>query len=472
MTPDTLCDLDLKVVGEAIWRRDVSSVEATSAYLERIERHDDVLRAYITVTADRALGQARAADEALARGEHRGPLHGVPIALKDLVAQAGVRMTAGSQVLADHVPTRDAFVAERLAEAGAVLLGKLSMHEFAFGRPTLDGPFATGRNPWDLTRQPAGSSSGSGVAVAAGLCAGALGSDTGGSIRGPAAMCGIVGLKPTYGLVSRRGVVPMCWSLDHVGPMTRTVHDTAIVLQAIAGHDPEDESTATARPPDYAATLEDGVRGLRLGLLRRYYVDRPDLHDDVRTAAAAAFDELTRQGAEIVDVDAPTLDLAPSIWGPFLAEMYEYHARTVRERPQDYRDATRTRLYMGALVTAEDYIRAQRLRARLAREVTELLREVDALVFPGQAEPAQRFEDVMAGPLISPTSRYTQPWNLLGLPAINVPSGFSQENLPVSIQIVGRPFDEPTVLRIARAYERATDWHTRRPDPTTWTLPT
>ncbi len=470
MSADELCDLDIKGVGQAIQRRDVSSVEATEAYLRRIERYDGVLRAYITITAERALAQARAADEELAAGHRRSPLHGVPLGLKDLIAVAGTPMTAGSQVLAGHVPERDAFVAERLAAAGAVLLGKLSMHEFAFGRPIPDGPLATGRNPWDLSRVPAGSSSGSAVAVAAGLCAGALGSDTGGSIRGPASFCGIVGLKPTYGLVSRRGVVPMCWSLDHVGPMTRTVWDTAVVLQAIAGHDPEDASTSTARPPSYTRSLEDGVRGLRLGLPRRYYLDWPGLHEDVRRAAEAAFGELERQGARIEDVDAPTLDLAPAIWSPFLAEMYEYHAPTARERPRDYHDMTRPRLYMGALFTAQDLLHAQRLRARLAREVADILRRVDALIFPGQAEPATRFADVKYTELIGPSIRYTLPWNLLGLPAICVPCGFSGGGLPVAIQVVGRPFDEPTVLRVARAYERATEWHTRRPEPAGWVL--
>ncbi|MBA2449664.1 MAG: amidase [Chloroflexi bacterium] len=465
-------DLDLKGVSEALRRRALSSLEATRAYLERIERHDPVLRAYITVMADQALERARLADEELGRGVWRGPLHGVPLGLKDLIACAGVKMTAGSPVLADHVPTEDAGVTERLAAAGAVILGKLSMHEFAFGRPVLEGPFATGRNPWDVARQPAGSSSGSAVAVAAGLCAGALGSDTGGSIRGPAAYCGIVGLKPTYGLVSRRGVVPMSWSLDHVGPMARTVWDTATILQAIAGHDPADAATSIARPPSYTRSLEAGVRGLRLGLLRRYYVDWPGLHQDVRSAADAAFGELRRQGARIVDLDAPTLDLAPAAWAPFLAEMYEYHAATVRARPQDYQALTRPRLLMGGLFSARDLLHAQRVRSRLAREVAALFEQVDALVFPGQAQPADRFEDVSTEEVITSTARYTQPWNLLGLPAICVPCGFSREGLPVSIQIVGRPFDEPTVLRIARAYERATAWHTRRPDPAGWKLPT
>jgi aspartyl-tRNA(Asn)/glutamyl-tRNA(Gln) amidotransferase subunit A len=470
MSTDALCDLDLTGVSDAIHTGKTSSVEATEAYLRRIERHDGVLKAYITVMADRALAQARAADAELRGGARRGPLHGVPLALKDLIAVAGVRMTAGSRVLADHVPDRDADVTERLDAAGAVILGKLSMHEFAFGRPATDGPFPTGRNPWDVGREPAGSSSGSGVAVAAGLCAGSLGSDTGGSIRGPAARCGIVGLKQTYGLVSRRGVVPLSWSLDHVGPMTRTVRDTAVLLQAIAGRDPGDPSTRDARVSDYTAELEAGVRGTKLGLLRRFYVDSPGLNADVKSAALAAFDELGRQGATIEDVDAPTLDLAGAIWVTMLSEVYELHRETLRDQPQNYREGLRTRAYMGALVTAADFMRGQRLRARLRREVLSLLERVDALVFPGHSAPAQRFEDVPQTQIIVPGSRYTNVWNLLGLPAVIVPCGFTREGLPVAIQIVGRPFDEATILRIARTYERATPWHTRRPDPETWQL--
>lgn len=474
---DAITDLDLKGVSDAIQAKTISSVEATEAYLRRIEQHDGVIQSYVTVTPDLALDQARRADAELARGESRGPLQGVPIALKDLIAVAGVRMTGGSQVLAHHVPAEDSPITTKLAEAGAVILGKLTMHEFAFGRSAADGnmengPFPTGRNPWNVERVTAGSSSGSGAAAAAGLCAGALGSDTGGSIRGPAAMCGLVGLKPTYGLVTRRGCLPQCWSLDHVGPMTRGVWDAALMLQAIAGHDPGDASTSSARPPSFTRNLEAGVRGMRFGLPRRYYVDWPGLHPDVKAAAFAAFAELERQGARIVDVDAPTLDVTQAIWGAMLAEMYEYHRDTIREQPQNYRVATRLLMMASALRSAADLLRAQRLRARLAREIAEILQGVDALIFPGQAEPAGPFPtDPIAKELLRPVSRYTNVWNLVGLPACVVPSGFSQEGLPVSIQIVGKPFDDATVLRIARAYERATPWHTRRPDPAGWTLP-
>jgi aspartyl-tRNA(Asn)/glutamyl-tRNA(Gln) amidotransferase subunit A len=252
--------------------------------------------------------------------------------------------------------------------------------------------------------------------------------------------------------------------------MTRTVRDAALMLQAIAGYDMGDASTGPARPANYTRMLEAGVDGLRFGVPRRFYLDWPGLHEDVRRATLAAFRELERQGATLVDVDAPTLDLAPSIWAAFLAEMYEYHADVVRARLGEYREGTRIRVLMGALVTAQDLLRAQRLRARLAREVADVLKEVDALVFPGFAEPATPFPTEFQKELMLPGSRYTQVWNLVGLPAVSGPSGFSAEGLPVSIQVVGRPFDDATVLRIARSYERATPWHTRRPDPAGWTL--
>jgi aspartyl-tRNA(Asn)/glutamyl-tRNA(Gln) amidotransferase subunit A len=464
----SVTDLDLRGVSDALARHEVTAVQATEAYLGRIQQYDGVLQSFITVTADQALAQAKTADAESERGRRRGPLHGVPLALKDLIAVAGVPMTSGSRLYADHVPARDAFVTRRLHDAGAVILGKLSMHEWAFGRPVTAGPFPTGRNPWDVRRAPAGSSSGSAAAAAAGFCAGALGSDTGGSIRGPAAMCGLVGHKPTYGLVSRSGVLPMCWSLDHVGPMTRSVWDSAAILHAIAGEDPDDTSTRGARTQDYLGLLEGGARGLRLGVLRRFYVDWPGLNDEVRAAALTAFDVLKGEGASLEDVDAPSLDLSMATWAPFLAETYEYHARDLRERPEAYRENLRPRVLMGALFTGADYVRAQRLRERFRREVEALFERVDLLVFPGQAAPALRFEDFPMTGLATPAMRYTAPWNLLGLPAVVVPCGFSRAGLPVSIQIVGRAFDDATVLRLARAYERVTDWHRRRPDPAGW----
>ncbi|MCC7370307.1 MAG: amidase [Chloroflexi bacterium] len=472
---DALTDLDLKGVSETIRARRVSSVEATQAYLDRIAQFDGVLQGYITVTAERALAQARQADAELARGERRGPLHGVPVALKDLIAVKGVRLTGGSQVFAHHIAEEDSPIVTKLDEAGAVMLGKLTMHEFAFGRAATDGsltdgPFPTGRNPWNVERVTGGSSSGSGVAASAGLCAGALGSDTGGSIRGPAALCGLVGHKPSYGLVTRRNVLPQCWGLDHVGPMTRSVWDAAVLLQAIARYDPGDASSSNTRPPSYTRELENGVRGMTFGVLRRFYLDWPGIDPDVKAATYAAYAELERQGARLVEVDAPTLDQAQGIWGALLAEMYEYHRDLLREQPEHYRRPTRLLMLASALTPAGDFVRAQRLRARLGREIAGLLREVDALLFPGQAEPATPFPaDPTPVELVRAASRYTNIWNLVGLPACVLPSGFSREGLPISLQIVGRPFDDATVLRIARAYERVTPWHTRRPNPAGWT---
>ena len=466
-----VCDLDLRGVSEALAAGKVTSVEATEAYLDRIARHDGVLRSYITVMGEAARARARAADAEQAAGRRRGPLHGVPIALKDLIAVGGVRMTGGSEMLADHVPARDAFVTERLHAAGAVILGKLAMHEFAFGAARgWTGPFPPGAIRGTSAARPPAPPRARAWPRRPDSAAGALGSDTGGSIRGPAAMCGLVGHKPTYGLVSRGGVLAMDWSLDHVGPMTRSVWDAAVMLQAIAGHDPADTSSLAAPVPDYLAHLEDGARGLKLGLLRRFYVDWPGLDAEVRAAALAAFDVLTREGATVQDVDAPTLDLAPAIWTCFLAEMYEYHREMSRRAPEKYREGTRVRLYMGALVSAQDFLRAQRLRVRFKREIEALLDTVDVLVFPGQAGPAQRFEDISSLEVMAPGGRYTSPWNLLGLPAVSVPAGFTRAGLPVSIQLVGRMGDDATVLRVARAYERATDWHTRRPDPAGWRL--
>jgi len=470
-----MTDLHFLSVADAaklIRARKLSPVELTEACLQRVETFDPQLNAYITVTAESARREAKRAERDIARGDYRGALHGIPFGLKDIYNTKGVLTSGHSRICVDNVPKEDATTTRKLREAGAVLLGKLATHEFAHGGPSFDLPWPPARNPWHLEHFTGGSSSGSGAAVAAGLAPFALGSDTGGSIRGPAAMCGLVGLKPTYGLVTRRGCLPQCWSLDHVGPMTRGVWDAAIMLQAIAGHDPSDASTSSARPPSFTRDLEAGVRGMRFGLPRRYYVEWSGLHPDVKAAAFAAFAELERQGARIVDVDAPTLDVTQAIWGAMLAEMYEYHRDTLREQPQNYRLATRLLMMASALRSAADLLRAQRLRARLAREIAEILQGVDALIFPGQAEPAGPFpDDPVAKELLRPVSRYTNVWNLVGLPACVVPSGFSQEGLPVSIQIVGKPFDDGTVLRIARAYERATPWHTRRPDPAGWTLP-
>ena len=468
--PTDLPYLSLTEASALIKARRLSPVELTQAILNRIDRLDGRVGAFITVTRDLALGAAREAEQEIARGRYRGPLHGIPFGVKDTHYTKGIRTTANTPVLLDFVPDFDATVVARLKAAGGVLVGKMKLPEFSFGSAGEGGAFPDAKNPWNLSRTPGGSSSGSAAALAAGLLTVATGGDTSGSIRNPATFCGVVGMKPTYGRVSRRGIVVISWSLDHVGPMTRGVWDSAVMLQAIAGADPDDTSTRHATTQDYVQHLEDGARGLRLGLLKRYYVDFPGLNDEVRGAALTAFDALRKEGATIEDVDAPSLDLALAAWAPIMSEAYEYHAETIRKTPEKFREGLRTRIYLSALFTAQDVQRAQRLRARIGREVDALLSRVDALIFPGQAAPALKFEDFPTTGFAPASIRYTAPWNLLGLPAAVVPCGFSREGLPVSIQIVGRRFDDATVLRIARAYERVTDWHRRRPDPARWTL--
>ncbi len=461
MQATDLRDLTISEAAEMVRGQKLSPVELTRTMLERIERLDPQLNSYITVTADSALAEAERAEQSAGRGEELGPLHGVPLALKDLFDTAGVRTTAGSKILADRIPERDATVVQRLRGAGAVLLGKLNMHEFAFGVTTQNPHYGPCRNPWNTDCIPGGSSGGSGAAVAAGLCLGALGSDTGGSIRIPASFCGIVGLKPTYGRVSRAGVVPLSWSLDHAGPMTRTVRDAAVLLGVIAAHDPADPASAAQAVPDYTAGLEDGVRGLRVGLPRRYFYEQ--VEPDVAAAVEQAIAVLRTEGAEVCDVDLAAIESAGLAFQVIiLAEAAAYHARTMRERPQDYGEDVRLRLEPGALYPATQFVDAQRLRRRVVDGFLTALAGVDVLVTPTLPMTAPR----IPGPKVetpNPVTRFTFPANLAGLPAISLPCGFGTDGLPIGLQIIGRPFDESTVLRAGRAYERATDWHTRRP---------
>ncbi len=407
-----------------------------------------------------ALAQARAADEALARGDQR-PLLGVPLALKDLFLTRGIRTTAGSKVLWDWAPDEDATCVTRLAEAGAVLLGKLAMHEFAFGLPVEDGPLATGRNPWNPERIPGGSSSGSGVAAAAGLATITLGSDTGGSIRGPANNCAIVGLKPTHGRVSIHGVLPLCWSLDNAGPMCRTVEDAALVLQAIAGSDPRDPQSSREPVPDYASALDGGARGLRIGLPAPELFREQRLNPEVAAAYEAAVKVLAREGAQLSEVRLPDLRRWQAIWNVFAAEGYAYHEDRLKRQPQDYGAGLRQRLYLASMYTAADLVRAHRLRRRLADEVAALFQQVDLILMPIDFGLPQTFAEAAKGPPHVPSLRSL--WNLVGFPALALPCGFSASGLPIGMQLAGRAFDEPTVFSAAAAYERATDWHTRRP---------
>ena len=455
--------LSLSEASELLRRREASPVDLTRACLDQIEATDEKINAFITVTAERALAQAREAETELAQGADRGPLHGIPIALKDLYATKGVRTTAHSRVLLEWVPEEDATSTALLQRAGTVLLGKLAMHEFAFGTPTFDGPFPPARNPWNPEHVTGGSSSGSGAALAAGLCYGALGSDTGASIRSPAALCGIAGLKPTYGRVSRYGVVPLSWSLDHVGPMARTVADCALLLQAIAGHDGKDPASADVAVPDFSAALGDGVRGMRLGVPREWLDEAEGTEAEVRAAFEAALKVLEDGGAKLVDVESePFVNARAANSIILIAEAYAYHEAMLKERPQDFGAGVRDRVRTGAFVSAADYIQAQRARSAIVAQVNAILGRVDVIVSPSVSKPAATFAE-MDPDAAYKTPQFFNPFNLTGLPAISVPCGFSSSGLPLGLQIAGRAFDEATVLRVANAYEGATPWHDMHP---------
>jgi aspartyl-tRNA(Asn)/glutamyl-tRNA(Gln) amidotransferase subunit A len=466
-------ELVWRSIGElarAIAGREVSPVEVVQAHLDRVAALDGKLRAFITVSADAALAAAKAAEAAVMAGERLGPLHGVPLALKDLYMTRGVRTTGGSRILGDWIPEEDATVVTRLASAGAVNLGKLNMHEFAFGPEGLNPHYGTPWNPWDPNthRICGGSSSGSGAAVAAGLCAGALGSDTGGSIRIPSALCGITGIKPTYGRVSRAGVLPLAWSMDHVGPMCRSAADCALMLNAIAGYDPRDPSTSVLPVPDYAAALSGDVKGLRVGVLRSFFLESTGVA--LRQVVEEAVRTLEGQGAISTEVNLASASLsAGASYAVLSPEAYAYHERWLQERPQDYGPDVGERLRVGAFVSASEYLKGQRVRGLLRDEVNAALEQADILVCAttpivatsvGQTEITVEHAKV---PVRTSLIRYTRPFNLTGHPVASVPCGFTAAGLPVGLQIVGRAFDEATVLRVADAYQRVTDWHKRRP---------
>ncbi|MBI4279502.1 MAG: aspartyl/glutamyl-tRNA amidotransferase subunit A [Armatimonadetes bacterium] len=451
-----------------IRRRQVSPVEITRMVLDRIAAVDRRLNSFITVCADEAIQAARAAASEIARGRYRGPLHGVPVSVKDLMAMRGHRLTGGSKILADHVPDFDATVVARLREAGTVIVGKTNLHEFAYGVTNNNVHYGPVRNPWDTSRIPGGSSGGSAVAVAAGLGAGTLGSDTGGSVRIPAALCGLVGLKVTYGRVSRHGVLPLSWSLDTVGPLAWTAEDAAILLRAIAGADPRDPSSSDAPVPDYQGGLRGGIRGLRVGRPRQYMFDLVD--SEVAAAVEEAIGVLRSLGAEVEEVSTPWLDDAISAAAAIVhAEAAAYHLAWLRTRPQDYGDEVRERLLVGTSLPAVAYVQAQRTRSLLIAQMEVVWRAVDVLVAPTTPAPAARIGDATVPvngremDVRTTFIRCTYPVNFLGLPSISVPCGFTRAGLPVAFQIIGRPFAEDVLLRAAHAYQQQTDWHVRRP---------
>ncbi len=456
---DEIAYATIRALSARYRQRELSPVEVTRMLLGRIEQLDPTLHAFVTLTADRALADARAAEEALRRDDPR-PLLGIPVAHKDIYCTRGIRTTGGSALLADWLPEDDATGVRRWQEAGTVLLGKLITHEFAFGLQLPGHRFLPARNPWNLEHIPGGSSSGSGAALAAGLVVGATGSDTGGSICGPAAFCGIVGLKPTYGRVSRAGVLALSWTLDHTGPMARTVEDCAYLLQAMAGHDPADPASSRAPVDDYLAPLGRDIRGVRIGVPRAYFFEGID--PEVAQAFEGALATLRGLGAEVRDVTIPSLHTAPAFLLIVMAEAFAYHERDIREHPELYGDVLRERILTGALVTAAEYTQAQRLRSQLCSETAEVLRDVDVLATPTTPAPAPPFTLAQDPEFGFPRSNMA-PFNITGLPTLALPCGFASAGLPLSLQLAGRPFEEGMVLRVGHAYEQATPWHTRRP---------
>jgi aspartyl-tRNA(Asn)/glutamyl-tRNA(Gln) amidotransferase subunit A len=460
--------LDIAQLGRALRDKQVSPVEVTEAYLDRIERLNPTLNAYITVTSDLARTQARAAEAEIQRGEYRGPLHGVPLGIKDLLDVAGVPNTMGSKMLRSNIPTADATAVARLQDAGAIILGKQNLHEFAFGITSENPHYGAVRNPWNTERVPGGSSGGTAAAVASGLCVAGLGSDTGASIRAPASFCGVVGLKPTYGRVSRAGALPLAWSLDHVGPLARSVADCAVLLQAISGFDPRDPGSAADDVPDFSSALERGLSGVRVGIPREYFFET--VEPDVERLVREAIQTLADLGASVQDVSLPHVSHAQVAGNVIMSsEAASWHATWLRERPADYGEDVLARIRGGRLVRAVDYLASQQMRTLIQQDFAQAFEQVDVVVGPTAplvAPPIGRTLEP-GGPLNVPprsiANRSTVPCNLTGMPAISVPCGFSGEGLPVGLQIMAPAFAEPLLLGVAAAYEAATPWHTMRP---------
>jgi aspartyl-tRNA(Asn)/glutamyl-tRNA(Gln) amidotransferase subunit A len=458
--------LTLKKASELLKSKTVSAVELTQACLRRIDTHNPTLNAFITVTADEAVSAARAMDAEQRRGRWRGPLHGIPIAVKDNIDTAGIRTTAASELFKDRVPSEDAEVVRRLKAAGAILIGKTNLQEFAYGGSSAVSYFGPVRNPWALERVPGGSSGGSAAATAAGLCLGSLGTDTAGSVRMPASYCGLVGFKPTYGRVSNGGVIPLSWTLDHVGPLCKSVEDAALLLGVIAGFDALDPTTVDVPVPDYSRALRAPTARLRIGVPRAPFFD--NLDPEIEKAVHAALEILGKLTASVRDVELPTVvnvgasTLNRAIMGP---EAYAYHSRWLADSPEKYQTQTRERLlgFAGA-VTQQDYVQARRRCDLLRREIAKVFAKVDLLVTATVAGPPSTIEPIAQNAsLDAGRTRNTFPFDVNGLPAISVPCGFTGSGLPIGLQIVGAPFAEPTILALANAYEQATDWHSRRP---------
>ncbi|MBN2325009.1 MAG: Asp-tRNA(Asn)/Glu-tRNA(Gln) amidotransferase subunit GatA [Spirochaetes bacterium] len=468
MESDEIYFLSITEASKLIADKQLSPVDVVTAHLKRIAQTDDTLNSFITLLSEESMEAAYKAEQDIMSGIYRGPLHGIPIGLKDLFFTKGVRTTAGSKILQDFVPAYDATVTEKMKEAGAIIMGKLQMHEFAYGSTGENPHYGPACNPWDIERVTGGSSSGSGSAVASGQCMGALGTDTGGSVRIPSSLCGIVGLKPSFGRVSRYGVYPLSWSLDTVGPMTRIVQDAALILNIIAGYDSRDTSSANRPVGDYTAVLGQDVKGLLIGIPQDFFFEIID--PEVKEAVYRAARVLEELGASVDEVSIPVLEHSLSISSNIqLTEAAEIHLDQLRESANDLSTDVRAKLEIGALIPGTEYIKAQRARRFFNRKMAEAMQKFDVLLAPTEPIGAPKFGEMTvragSGKEHNPSllSRLTRPFNICGLPAISVPCGFTSSGLPIGMQLAGRLFDEATVLRVAHAYEQATDWHTKRP---------
>jgi amidase len=459
----TLCFLSLRELSAQLRRREVTSVEVTRALLDRIHKLNPTLRAYLTILDDSALQQAKAADQEIAAGKWRGPLHGVPVAVKDLCWTKGVPTTCASKVLRNWRPDSNATVVDRFEAAGAILLGKLHLTEFAMAwyHPEIPGP----QNPWNPALWPGASSSGSGAATAAGLCYAAIGTDTGGSIRFPSAANGIVGLKPTWGRVSRHGVFPLGESLDHIGPMTRSIADAALVLSAIAGRDERDDTSLDAPLDDYAAAIDAGADGIRVGVDEKYIAGASS---DVASAVMKAIRDFERIGARILNVKLPEVEPCLSAWTTLCAsEAAAGHVATYPSRASDYGPGFRSFLELGESIRGQDYANAHMVRERFANRFQQLFEQVDVILcpsmnsvsLPNDAMPADASSFKEPNPLLA----FTAPFNMSRNPTLSMPGGPGRGAPPPSLQLVGRRLGESTLIRLGAAYERATEWHTQRP---------
>ena len=460
MVPDFLTIAEASALIE---KKALSPVELTESRLARIEKLDGRLHSFIRVLPDEARAAARAAENEIAAGRYKGPLHGIPIGLKDIYETGGIPTTGHSKVMQDHVPAADAFTVARLKNAGGIVMGKLATHEFAFGGPSFDLPWPPARNPWDTARFTGGSSSGTGASVPAGLVLGGTGSDTGGSIRGPSAYCGLAGIKPTYGLCSRAGILPLAFSLDHAGPMAWTAEDCAIMLQAMAGHDPADPASADKPIPDYRKALTGDVKGLRIGLIRHFYTTDNEANAATRDAIDAAAKKYEEMGASVREITlSPLAEWASCGVLIMMAEAYAIHEANLRTRFTDFGEIFRDRMALAGLWTAVDYIQAVRRRRELVDELDRAMQSLDVVMTAAAPSEAPKIDEVPKFAIMERPS-LTMPFNVTGSPAMSVCAGYTEAGLPLSFQIVGKRFADATVLRAADAYERATPWRTRRP---------